>query len=237
MRKTDKLRSASAILLAAGKSRRMGPGVDKLFLPLCGKPVLFYSLRALQRSPCVSQVFLTCNERNRRKLEALVRRYRFTKVCGLIRGGVERSDSVALALEQIHNAADCVIIHDGARPLLNEWMIREGLRLARRRGSAVIATKVVDTIKRVNGRCRVKSTVDRSDLYAVQTPQIFCRKLIAGAYRHVRRKKINVTDDAAALEAHGGKVFLYEYDGPNLKITRRLDLPVAAALLEQGGTS
>lgn len=164
----------------------------------------------------------------------LIHRHRFTKVRELVRGGAQRSDSVAAALEKIGQASNWVIIHDGARPLLNERMIRQGLEVARKRGSAVIASKVVDTIKRVNGHARVRATVDRSDLYAVQTPQIFRRSLILSAYRHVRRRKLNVTDDAAALEAHGGKVFLYEYEGPNLKITRRQDLPLAAVLLGRG---
>lgn len=235
MPKPDNARKATAILLAAGKSRRMGKGIDKLFLSLQGKPVLFYSLQALQRSPSVAQVFLTCNPANRKKLESLVRRHRFTKVKKFVRGGAERSDSVALALEAIADGSGWVVIHDGARPMLNQKMIRAGLELARKRGSAVIASKVVDTIKKVNGHCRVRSTVDRSQLYAVQTPQIFRRSLILGAYRNVRKKKLHVTDDAAAVEAGGGKVYLYEYDGPNLKITRRQDLPIAAALLKQGG--
>jgi 2-C-methyl-D-erythritol 4-phosphate cytidylyltransferase len=226
--------SATAILLAAGRSRRMGRGTDKLFLPLGGKPVLFHSLKALQRSPLVQQVLLTCNQRNRGRLEQLVRRHRFTKVKAFVRGGAERSDSVALALEKIGDASNWVIIHDGARPMLNERMIRDGLSLARKRGSAVIASKVVDTIKKVNGRCRVKTTVDRRDLYSVQTPQIFRRSLILNAYRHVRKKNLHVTDDAAALEARGGNVYLYEYDGPNLKITRRQDLPLAEVLMRQG---
>ena len=213
----------------------MGGGIDKLFLRLRGKPVLFYSLRALQRSPAVHQVLLTCNARNRKKLESLIRRHRFTKVKQLVRGGAERSDSVALALERICDGSGWVIIHDGARPMLNERMIREGLELARKRGSAVIASKVVDTIKKVNGRRRVHATVDRSGLYAVQTPQIFRRSLITNAYRHVRKKKLSVTDDAAVLEARGGKVFLYEYDGPNMKITRRRDLLLAEALLKRVG--
>ena len=212
----------------------MGRRIDKLFLPLAGKPVLFHSLKALQRSPLVDRIFLTCNERNRRRLEQLVRRHRFTKVRQLIRGGAERADSVALALEQIRDGSGWVIIHDGARPMLNERMIREGLELAHRRGSAVIASKVVDTIKKVNGHCRVRMTVDRSCLYAVQTPQIFRRSLILNAYRHVRKKKLSVTDDAAAVEARGGKVYLYEYDGPNLKITCRQDLAIAESLLKHG---
>jgi len=211
----------------------MGGRTDKLFLTLGGKPVLFHSLKALQRSPLVGQVFLTCNERNRARLEQLVRRHRFTKVRQFIRGGVERSDSVALALERMDPASRWVIIHDGARPMLNERMLRDGLSLARKRGSAVIASKVVDTIKKVNGRCRVRTTVDRRDLYAVQTPQIFRRSLILNAYRHVRKKKLRVTDDAAALEARGGNVYLYEYEGPNLKITRRQDLRLAEALMKR----
>ncbi len=223
---------ATAILLAAGRSRRMGRRIDKLFLPLAGRPVLFYSLRALQRSPSIHQVFLTCNERNRSKLQSLVRRHRFTKVKKMIRGGAERSDSVSLALEKIGKESGWVIIHDGARPFLNEAMIREGLRVARQRGSAVIGSKVVDTIKKVNGRCRVHATVDRNHLFAVQTPQVFRRSLILNAYRHVCKKKLGVTDDAAAVEAWGGKVYLYEYDGPNPKITRKQDIRFAEALLK-----
>jgi 2-C-methyl-D-erythritol 4-phosphate cytidylyltransferase len=161
-----------------------------------------------------------------------VRRHRFTKVKQLVRGGAERSDSVALALEQIRDETGWVIIHDGARPLLNDRMIRDGLELARKRGSAVIASKVIDTVKQVNGRALVLATVDRRHLYAVQTPQIFRRSLILSAYRHVRKKRLLVTDDAAAVEARGGRVYLYEYDGPNLKITRRQDLKLAEALLK-----
>jgi 2-C-methyl-D-erythritol 4-phosphate cytidylyltransferase len=209
----------------------MGRGIDKLFLSLAGKPVIFYSLSALQRSPLVGEIVMTCNASNRRKLEALVRKHRFSKVHALVKGGAERSDSVALALEAIRPAVRWVVIHDGARPLLNPEMIRHGLRTALRRGSAVIATRMVDTVKKADRALKVHSTVDRRALFAVQTPQIFQRSLIANAYRHVRKKGIAVTDDAAAVEARGGKVYLYEFEGPNLKITRRQDIPAAEALL------
>ena len=163
----------------------------------------------------------------------MIRKHRFTKVKRLIRGGAERSDSVALALEQIGVKRGWVVIHDGARPMINDEMIRQGLALASRRGAAVIATRVSDTIKKAGRGGRVIATVDRAHLFAVQTPQIFRLSLILKAYRYVRKRRIAVTDDAAAVEASGGRVFLYEYAGPNLKITRKQDLAVAESLLKE----
>ncbi|MBV9463442.1 MAG: 2-C-methyl-D-erythritol 4-phosphate cytidylyltransferase [Verrucomicrobiae bacterium] len=228
MSRTDA--KAAAILLAAGRSRRMGGG-DKLFLKLRGRPVLFYSLRVLQRCPEIGQIVLTCNPENRSRIERLARAHRFHKVGPLLPGGAERSDSVAEALEGVRPEFHWVVIHDGARPLLTVEMVRKGLETARRHGTAVIAKPMSDTVKRATSEGKVLETPDRRELYAVQTPQIFRRSDIRSAYAKVRSRRLAVTDDAAAMEADGKPVYLYEWAGYNLKVTRPEDLPVISALL------
>lgn len=213
------------MIVAAGSGARMG-GVDKLFAPLAGAPVLARTLRAFQECPGVSRIVLVLAEKNVERGRALVRENGFSKVAAVCAGGARRQDSVRLGLEEL-GSCDWVAVHDGARPLVTPDLIERGLAAARETGAAVPAVSLADTVKEVGPGDLVVHTLDRGSLRAVQTPQVFRYELLARAHREITA---DVTDDAAMLEALGLPVMLFEGSRRNIKITTPDDLALAAAL-------
>ena len=150
-------------------------------------------------------------------------------------GGARRHDSVRHGLAALDPDTRFVAVHDGARPCVTSDLIVETLRSARKVGSGVAASLVVDTIKRVTRGSTVDATLDRDELWAVQTPQTFKVEILRQAYAKIEAKGVTVTDEAAAVELLGEPVRLVEWPKPNPKITTAEDLPVAAAVLRIQG--
>jgi 2-C-methyl-D-erythritol 4-phosphate cytidylyltransferase len=220
-----------AIVLAAGRSTRMGGGPNKQFIELLGKPLLYYSLAAFEQCPAVDAVVLVRRPDYARQAEQIVREFGFRKVTAFADGGVERQDSVGNGLKGCESRTDIVAVHDGARPLVTPALIESTIASACAFGTGIAATKVVDTIKEANVDKTVVRTVDRTRLWAVQTPQTVKSSLLRAAYAKVMEKKIVVTDEAAAVELLGEEVHLVEAPFLNLKITTPSDLAIAEALL------
>ncbi len=216
--------------MAAGPSRRM-QGVDKVLTPLGGKPVLAWSIEALQQSPQVDRIVLVNSQSNLEPVRCLVVDQKWTKVAEVCLGGLRRQDSVAAGLKLLQDCA-WVIIHDGARPLLTQKLIEDGLKAAEQTGAAVAAVPVTDTIKLAGEDLSVIETLPRSRLWSVQTPQIFRRDIINAAYR---RAQDDATDDAALVEQSGHTVKLYQGSYDNIKITTPRDLAVAEYLITSNG--
>jgi 2-C-methyl-D-erythritol 4-phosphate cytidylyltransferase len=217
-----------AIVVAAGQSQRMN-GTDKIMAPLGGKPVLAWSIEALQKCEKVDRIVLVNSRKNKEPVECLVVDNKYTKVADVCTGGERRQDSVAAGLKLL-GECEWVIIHDGARPLLTQDLIERGLEAARETGAAVAAVPVTDTIKLAGDNQIVIETPPRHNLWAVQTPQIFRFALIKKAYQQARG---DVTDDAMLVEQTGGKVKLYMGAYNNLKITAPRDLAIAELLLRE----
>jgi 2-C-methyl-D-erythritol 4-phosphate cytidylyltransferase len=217
-----------AIVVAAGQSQRMN-GVDKVLAPLGGKPVLAWSIDALEKSDKVDRIVLVNSQRNKNSVECLVVDQKWTKVADVCTGGRRRQDSVAAGLKLLGQCA-WVIIHDGARPLLTPELIDRGLEAAEETGAAAAAVPVTDTIKLTGDDQIVVGTPPRSNLWAVQTPQIFRSTIIKKAYQQAKE---DVTDDAMLVEQNGGKVKLYMGSYDNLKITTPRDLAIAELILKQ----
>ncbi|OGO14321.1 MAG: 2-C-methyl-D-erythritol 4-phosphate cytidylyltransferase [Chloroflexi bacterium RBG_16_48_7] len=213
-----------AILVAAGTSSRMG--VDKIFLPLAGKPVLAWSLQILQNSPLVSHIVVVLNASSLEKGKNLVTAANYDKVKTICPGGGRRQDSVKNGLEKLGNCR-WVIIHDGARPFLTNDMLSDGLTAAKETGSAIAAVPVKDTIKQVGPDLMVKNTLDRDILWAVQTPQVFKFDIISRAHERIRE---DASDDASMVEKLGYKVKLYQGSYNNIKITTSEDITIARAI-------
>jgi len=212
----------AGILLAAGASTRMG--TDKLWAQLGGKPLISWPLQTLAASDAIDELVLVVSASSR---EPMVRLLQELNIVGkIVLGGARRQDSVRAALDAAQDA-DWVVIHDGARPLLTEKLILDGLRAAREPGAAIAAIPVVDTIKRVE-EGTVLQTLDRDGLWAVQTPQVFRRALLAEAHA---ASSLDVTDDAALVEGLGATVRIYMGAPENIKVTTPFDLVVAGALL------
>ena len=217
-----------AIVVAAGQSRRMN-GVDKVLALLGDKPVLAWSIEALQRCDKVDRIVLVNSQSNKEPVECLVMDRKWTKVADVCTGGRRRQDSVAAGLKLLGQCG-WVIIHDGARPMLTQDLIERGLKAAEETGAAAAAVPVTDTIKLVGDDQIVIGTPPRSNLWAVQTPQVFRSAIIKKAYQQAQE---DVTDDATLVEQTGGKVKLYMGSYENLKITTPRDLALAELLLKQ----
>jgi 2-C-methyl-D-erythritol 4-phosphate cytidylyltransferase len=218
----------SAIIVAAGDSQRM-EGVDKLFAPLGGEPVLARVLDAFQASKKVSQIVLVMNAKNIEEARRIIALGRWTSVTDICLGGKRRQDSVAEGLKRVREP-DWIIIHDGARPFVTIDLIERGLEAARETGAAAAAVPITDTIKWAGPDGIVRQTVPRQNLRAVQTPQVFRSDVIINTYKFTT---VDVTDDAALVEKAGYKVKLYPGAYDNIKITTPDDLAMAGALWEK----
>lgn len=217
-----------AIIVAAGESSRMN-GIDKVLALLGGKPVLAWSIEALQQSPSIDRIVIVNSQKNLEPVRCLTAESKWTKVVEVCLGGKRRQDSVAAGLK-LFEFCDWILIHDGARPLITQDLIERGLEAAKETGAAIAAVPVVDTIKLAGDDKTIIETPPRSHLWAAQTPQIFRFDLIKEAYQRVRD---DVTDDASILEQLGHKVKLFMGSYDNLKITTPRDLALAEALLEE----
>jgi 2-C-methyl-D-erythritol 4-phosphate cytidylyltransferase len=206
-------------------------GTDKLFAPLAERPLLAHVLAPFQKSPAVDRIVLVLSSDNLARGIDLVAEHGMDKVCAVCVGGSRRQDSVRLGLEALGApgwaACDWVLVHDGARLLLSP-SISEGLEAARETGAAVPAVPITDTVKAAGPDGAIDRTLDRSRLWAVQTPQVFHCDLLLRAHREITA---DVTDDAAMLEALGLPVKLYTGSSLNIKVTNMEDLRTAELLL------
>lgn len=218
----------SAVIVAAGSSRRMG--FDKLAADLAGESVLTRSLLAFQHCPEVGEIRVVTSPEKFEAIAADAKRLRIDKYAGAVEGGAERYLSVNEGLKRVSPGFDLVAVHDGARPLVTPAAIARCAAVAAETGAAVLAHRVVDTLKRGDARGRVCGSVSREDLWAMETPQIFQVELLREAYAKVVASGDVVTDEVSAIEAMGRTVTLVENPEPNLKVTVRSDLPLAEAL-------
>jgi len=215
-----------AIIAAAGSGKRMGSGISKQYIEIEGGMVLERSLKAFCSHPFVDEVWLAVKKED---LEFCKARWLFApgfeKLRGIMEGGAERQDTVALALKHLSEAAspDVVLIHDGARPFVTSEEIRRLTEAAIDSGAAVLAVPVKDTIKRAEGDFFVE-TPDRKNLYAVQTPQGFAFDLLCRAYKKAEADGFYGTDDAQLVERLGEKVRCVMGEYSNKKITTPEDL-------------
>ncbi len=221
----------SAIIVAAGKGTRMGPNADKLFLELNGCPVVAHTWRRFDQSRDIAEIIMVVRDGMQDAFSDLARKHGFNKKFQLVRGGKERQDSVWNGLEALSPDARIVAIQDAARPCTSDTLIRATIEAARETGAAVAAQPVTDTIKESSDGEFIQRTVDRSRLWAVQTPQTFQVEIIRCALSEVRRQGLPVTDDTAACELIGQPVKLVLSPDPNPKITRPEDLPYIELLL------
>ena len=219
-----------AVIVAAGSSQRMG-GVDKIFALLGGKTVLARVVDTFQGCSPIDQIVIVLGEPGLEWGKRLVAEYGWTKVTDVCPGGKRRQDSVVAGLNRLHDS-DWVVIHDGARPLLTEDLIRRGLVAGRETGAAAAAIPVTDTVKVAGDDMLVQETPLRQNLWAVQTPQVFRFHIISEAYRKAEGE---VTDDASLVEQLGYRVKLYMGSYDNIKITTPGDLALAEVLWRERG--
>ena len=218
------------IIVAAGRSTRMG-GVDKTFAPILGRPLVAHTLDRFETAPQIDEIVLVLAEESLDRGRNLVRERGYRKVAHVCPGGRRRQDSVWNGLELL-SPCDWVMVHDGARPCLDEAMLQRGLDAAAECGSAVAGTPVTDTIKVVSPDQMVQETTDRSLLWAAQTPQVFRYSLLMDAHRAWSGDRAgDATDDAAMVETLGHPVKMFQGSYQNIKVTTAEDLIIAEAFL------
>ena len=224
----------AAVVPAAGSSRRMG-GQDKILLPLDDIPVLVHTLRALSASERIQEIVVVTREDLIVPVGQLCRDCALDKVTKVLVGGATRADSVLIGVEEVSGRAELIAVHDGARPLVTVEVIDAAIRKAAECGAAAPAVPVKDTVKRALDGVVVE-TPDRTQLFAVQTPQVFDSDLLLGALRRAVEDGAAITDDCGAVERIGMKVCLTEGSYENIKITTPADMLMAEAILHSRDT-
>ena len=221
----------SAIIVAAGKGTRIGPQVDKLFLELNGCSIVMHTWQRFDEAGCIDEILMVVRDGMQAAFMTLAQKYKFQKPFRVVVGGKERQDSVWNGLEALSPGAEIVAIQDAARPCTSPALIAATVAAAREIGAAVAAQHVTDTIKESRDGKLIERTLDRTRLWAVQTPQTFRVGIIRRALSAVRQKGLLVTDDTAACELIGQPVQLVLSTEPNPKVTRPEDLPYVEAVL------
>jgi 2-C-methyl-D-erythritol 4-phosphate cytidylyltransferase len=220
---------ASAIVVAAGSGRRLGSDTPKAFVPLAGCPILRYSLRTVAAVPSIVEAVIAVPSGMEPQARAEARAAGLRIPVKLTPGGVERQDSVMVALGLVAAESELIVVHDAARPFADAKLFEACLEAAARSGGAIAAIPLSDTLKRVEGRI-IKATMPRAGLWQAQTPQAFRRQLLVEAHRRAASDSIAATDDADLVERLGATVEVVEGSATNLKITTRADLEIAEAL-------
>ena len=220
----------AAILVAAGKGVRMG--TDKLWLEIAGRPVIAHTWQRFNDAACIGEIILVVRDGMQENFAELAVRFHFQKSFRIVVGGAERQDSVCNGLAALSTETTIVAIQDAARPCTSEDLIAATIAAARETGAAVAAQAVTDTIKETSDGKTILRTVDRSKLWAVQTPQTFRVEVIRRALAAVRQRGLVLTDDTAACELIGQSVRLVASATPNPKVTVPGDLPFIETLLQ-----
>lgn len=222
---------------AAGKGRRLGADINKLYLPLRGRVLLSYTLVALESCPSVGSIVVAVGKGEEDQCRRLVAELEISKVSAVVLGGATRQQSVGLALEALDDRYELVAVHDGARPFFSTGLMDRVAEAARLWGAAVPAVAVKDTIKLVDNQGKVERTLSRERLVAVQTPQVFRRDLLREAYASAIREGFEATDDASLVEWFGHRVAVVPGEPENLKITTPEDLIFAEIYLDRDGSN
>ena len=230
--KTTKHAFVSCIVAAGGSGTRMGSADNKLFLELLGVPVLAHTLMALDRSADIDEIVVAARETDMIRIKYLIESYGITKATAVVRGGAHRGASVKAALSAVAEQADLIVVHDGARPLVDETVISAVIEDAKTYGAAATGVRPKCTLKRADKDGFIKETVDRSEIFEIQTPQVFAKKMLLQAYDTDADILSSATDDCSLVEKLGEQIKITEGSYRNIKVTTPEDIPVAESLLE-----
>lgn len=224
----------TAVIVAAGKGKRMGTEISKQFLPLGGKEILAHTVEKFERAKAIRDIVLVTGAEAVEDVKGMAREYGWKKVISVVSGGKERQDSVLCGLRAVSADTEIVLIHDGVRPFVTEEVLNRSIKTALKMGGCVAGVPAKDTIKVRNAAGIAVATPDRSTLWQIQTPQTFRRAVILKAYENAKKDGFIGTDDASLVE-HSGypvKVILGSYR--NIKITTKEDLLIGEAFLKEG---
>jgi len=223
----------TAVIVAAGSSERM-EGTDKLFANICGAPVIVHTLLAFQKSDYIDDIVVVTRQECIKQVTALCKEHHIVKASKVMVGGATRLDSVISGVFACSWKTELVAIHDGARPCVDLRTIEKTILKSTKRHAAAAGVPVSSTLKKVR-RNVVLETIDREDVFEIQTPQTFNVDLIKGALTKAKKETPEITDDCMAVELLGVPVYVTEGSRRNIKITKLEDLGVAEAILNSTG--
>lgn len=222
----------SAIILAGGKGKRMNSSISKQFIEIKGKPIIYYTIKKFNDNKKIDNIVVVLSEEEIEYFkENILNKYEL-KVDKIVIGGAERQDSVYNGLKSLENSeTDIVLIHDGARPFISDRIIDDGIKYATIHGACAPGVMPKDTIK-IKGESNFSvDTPNRDKLVAIQTPQVFKFKEILECHKKVKIEKVAVTDDTMVVERYGNKVYLYNGEYTNVKVTTPEDLILGEKLI------
>lgn len=230
-REFDEKTYTTALILAAGSSTRMGKKISKQFLSVGGIPVLARTLIAYQKCPLIREIVVAARPEDHETVQALIEQYEIKKITALVSGGSSRAESAQNALNAVSPETKFVAVADGARCLIKPLEIARVCACAYKNKAASAACRVIDTVKRTGALGNVKETVDRENLWTVQTPQVFHLALYTVATERAKSDRFVPTDDNGLIEHLGYGVRLVECSRENIKITTPADIRLAEAIL------
>jgi 2-C-methyl-D-erythritol 4-phosphate cytidylyltransferase len=226
-----------AVILASGQGKRMGAGKNKVLLEINKKPLIYYTIKPFQESNLIDSILLICQKKDQIFFQEIIKKYNLNKVSDLIQGGRERQDSSYNAvfylakkipkLEKKKNEKHFLLFHNGANPFVLEKEIANSIKTAQRYKACAVAHPTKDTIKRVDEDKTVIETLNREQLFNMQTPQTIEFKLAKKAFGQARKDNFIGTDDVSLVEKLGKKVKVIEASEFNFKITTPIDLELA----------
>ena len=232
--KSKKSSKCGAVVLAAGSSQRMG--TDKMFMVLCGKPVVIRSLEVFEKSDLIDEIIVVTREQRIQELADLIHSYDLKKVRKVVLGGNTRCESSLAGISALSKDIDLVAIHDAARPFVTESLLDRTVEAAKKYMAAIPVIDTPDTVKFIDGDVVTATTV-RETTKLVQTPQVFNTDIIKGALTHAIKNNIAVYDDSSAVDAFNIKTHVVEGDPNNIKLTYSKDVYFAEGILKAGGES
>ncbi len=224
------MNKVTCIVAAGGSGTRMGASVNKLFLKINEKPVIVHTLKALQSCKEIDEIIISAKEDEIVKIKELVSGYSVSKVKTIVKGGKTRGESVMSASREVSEDTEIVMIHDGARPLVCDKILKETIKSAEDFGAAACGVKPKCTLKSVDSGF-IKDTIDREKTVEIQTPQVFKKELFDAMYSQSIDVINSATDDCILAEMSGVKIAITEGSYKNIKITTPEDIEIAELLL------
>ena len=224
---------STAVIVAAGKGKRMGTKISKQFLPLGEKEILAHTVEKFEKADAIRDIILVTGKEAVQDVREMAREYGWKKIYAVTEGGKERQDSVFLGLQQVPQDTEVVLIHDGVRPFVTAEILERSIAVAAQMGGCVAGVPAKDTIKVCNAQGLAVATPERSTLWQIQTPQTFRKEEIISAYQAARADGFLGTDDASVLEHSGYPVQVIMGSYRNIKITTKEDLLIGEAFLKE----
>jgi len=225
---------ATAIIVAAGTGSRMKASINKQYLLLSGNPVLAHTLDVFEKSEFISEIIVVINKDEHKQFEDFILTpFKFSKIKSIIGGGADRQESVYNGLAMVSPEAEIVCVHDGARPFVTLDNIKESVIAAGKTGAACVGVLCKDTIKQADKSGIVEKTLDRTTLWAVQTPQVFKSDILLNAHEKAISDGFRGTDDCVLVERLGQAVQMIMGSYSNIKITTPEDLAFAETIVKE----